>query len=68
MGFLFPKFVSSDLELNRTYQYRCELYQRHIKKVPSGYVITEFLPDVPWAQRWISSRLRTFPITATPFP
>lgn len=49
MKFSFPKFVSSDPELNITYQYRCELYQRHIKKVPSGYVITEFLPDVPWA-------------------
>ena len=45
----FPKFVSSDQKLNDTYNYRCELYQRHIKKVPSGYVITEFLPDVPWA-------------------
>ena len=49
MKFSFPKFVSSDHELNVTYNYRCELYQRHIKKVPSGYVITEFLPDVPWA-------------------
>ena len=45
----FPKFVSSDHKLNVTYHYRCELYQRHMKKVRSGYVITEFLPDVPWA-------------------
>lgn len=49
MKFSFPRFVSSDTELNVTYNYRCALYQRHIKKVPSGYVITEFLPDVPWA-------------------
>lgn len=49
MKISFPKFVSSDHELNVTYHYRCELYQRHIKKVGSGYVITEFLPDVPWA-------------------
>ena len=49
MKFAFPKFVSSNHELDVTYQYRCELYRRHIKKVPSGYVITEFLPDVPWA-------------------
>ena len=49
MNIAFPKFVSSDQELNVTYNYRCALYQHHIKKVPSGYVITEFLPDVPWA-------------------
>ena len=49
MKISFPQFVSSDNELNITYNYRCELYQRHVKKVPSGYVITEFLPDVPWA-------------------
>lgn len=49
MKITFPKFVSSDKELNVTYNYRCELYQRHVKKKPSGYVITEFLPDVPWA-------------------
>ena len=45
----FPKFVSTDNELNITYNYRCELYRRHVKETPSGYVITEFLPDVPWA-------------------
>ncbi len=45
----FPKFCSSDSELNTTYQYRCELYNRHVKQTPAGYVVTEFLPDVPWA-------------------
>lgn len=45
----FPKFLSSDEELNITYNYRCELYGRHVKETPAGYVITEFLPDVPWA-------------------
>lgn len=49
MNITFPKFVSSDCELNTTYQYRCELYQRHVKETPAGHVITEFLPDVPWA-------------------
>lgn len=49
MKITFPKFVSSDNELNITYNYRCELYQRHVKNTPSGYVITEFLPDVPWS-------------------
>lgn len=46
---LFPRFYSSDAELNKTYEYRCALYQKHIKKTPAGHVITEFLPDVPWA-------------------
>lgn len=49
MRIVFPKFESSDQELNITYNYRCALYQRHVKRIPSGYVITEFLPDVPWA-------------------
>lgn len=49
MKITFPEFVSSDKELNITYNYRCELYRKHVKKVPTGYVITEFLPDVSWA-------------------
>lgn len=49
MHITFPNFTSSDRELNITYNYRCELYSRHVKKIPTGYVITEFLPDVPWA-------------------
>ena len=49
MKAVFPKFVSSDPELNLTYDYRCELYNRHVKETPEGHVITEFLPDVPWA-------------------
>ena len=49
MKFAFPSFVSSDRELNITYNYRCELYNRHIKETPAGHVISEFLPDVPWA-------------------
>ncbi len=48
MNIQFPKFTSSDQELNITYDYRCELYQRHVKETPAGHVITEFLPDVPW--------------------
>lgn len=51
---MFPKFVSSDSELNVTYEYRCELFQRHIKKTPTGHIISEFLPDVPWAGKYNS--------------
>ncbi len=49
MNISFPAFVSSDAELNTTYDYRCGLYRRHVKATPAGHVITEFLPDVPWA-------------------
>ena len=46
---VFPKFRSSDKELNITYDYRVSLYERHIKHTPAGYVITEFLHDVPFS-------------------
>ena len=49
MSFTFPSFISSDKELNITYNYRCDLYRKHIKETPVGFVISEFLPDVPWA-------------------
>lgn len=49
MTIAFPKFISSDEDLNVTYDYRRSIYQQHIKKTPIGHVITEFLPDVPWA-------------------
>jgi len=42
MKFAFPSFISSDRELNITYNYRCELYNRHIKETPVGQVISEF--------------------------
>ncbi len=48
----FPKFTSSDEELDITYNYRCEVYQRHVKETPDGHVITEFLPDVPWGGKY----------------
>ena len=49
MSIRFPTFTSSDRELDITYRYRCELYARHVKETPVGHVISEFLPDVPWA-------------------
>ena len=49
MQIQFPKFSSADHELDVTYQYRCELYARHVKETPTGHVITEFLPNVGWS-------------------
>ena len=37
---LFPYFESSDKELDITYRYRCELYEKHIKEIPMGHVIS----------------------------
>ena len=54
MTIAFPKFISSDEDLNVTYDYRRSIYQQHIKKTPTGHVITEFLPDVPWAGVYLS--------------
>ncbi len=45
----FPLFTSSSNELNITYAYRAEVFLKHVKSTPNGYVVTEFLPDVSWA-------------------
>ena len=44
-----PMFECSDTLLEETYLYRWKLYKAHIRDLGSkGYVITEFLDDVPW--------------------
>jgi len=44
-----PFFDYPDKEIKRTYYFRWWTFRKHLKKTESGYVITEFLPDVPWA-------------------
>ena len=44
-----PFFECPDKSLEKTYYFRWWSYRKHVKKTPVGYVITEFLPDVPWA-------------------
>ena len=44
-----PYFECPDKEIERAYYFRWWTYRHHIKRTPSGYVITEFLPDVSWA-------------------
>ncbi len=44
-----PFFECPDKEWERTYYFRWWTYRKHIKHTPDGFVITEFLPDVPWA-------------------
>jgi len=44
-----PFFESSDKGLEEIYYFRWWTFRKHIKTTPEGFVITEFLPDVPWA-------------------
>jgi len=44
-----PFFDASDTEMVRAYYFRWWSYRKHLKQTPDGWVITEFLPDVPWA-------------------
>ena len=44
-----PFFDCPDKALEKTYYFRWWTFRKHIKKTPEGFVITEFLPDVPWA-------------------
>ncbi len=44
-----PLFECPDKQIEETYYFRWWTYRKHIKKTDSGFVITEFLPDVPWA-------------------
>ena len=49
-----PFFECPDKELEKTYYFRWWTYRKHIKKTPEGFIITEFLPDVPWAGKYNS--------------
>jgi predicted GH43/DUF377 family glycosyl hydrolase len=44
-----PRFDCPDAELTRTYWFRWWLYRKHLIKTADGWIVTEFLPDVPWA-------------------
>lgn len=47
-----PLFECPDKELEKTYYFRWWTYRKHIKETPRGFVITEFLPPVPWAGKY----------------
>lgn len=46
-----PRFACPDRDLEETYYFRWWTYRKHIRETPDGYVVTEFLPPVPWAGR-----------------
>ncbi|ULQ53254.1 MGH1-like glycoside hydrolase domain-containing protein [Flavihumibacter fluvii] len=47
-----PLFDCPDSMFLRTYYFRWWTYRKHIKKTPEGFVISEFLPAVPWAGKY----------------
>lgn len=44
-----PLFECPDKDIEEIYYFRWWTYRKHIKSTPDGFIITEFLPDVPWA-------------------
>lgn len=44
-----PLFECPDPELQEIYYFRWWTFRKHIKQTPEGFIITEFLPPVPWA-------------------
>jgi len=44
-----PWFDCPDKQIEETYYYRWWCYRKHLTHTPDGWVVTEFLPPVPWA-------------------
>ncbi|MDR3146693.1 MAG: hypothetical protein LBU21_10475 [Treponema sp.] len=44
-----PLIDIPDRELEAVYYFRWWTYRKHIKKTPTGFIISEFLPTVGWA-------------------
>lgn len=44
-----PMIECPSKEIEKTYYFRWWTYRKQIKDTPKGHIITEFLPDVPWA-------------------
>ena len=44
-----PLLDCPDQEMEQTYYFRWWTFRKHWKETPAGHVLTEFLPDVPWA-------------------
>ena len=44
-----PLFECPDMQMEEIYYFRWWTFRKHIRNTPDGFIITEFLPDVPWA-------------------
>ncbi len=47
-----PLFSCPDKDIERAYYFRWWTFRKHIKKTPDGFIITEFLPQVPWSGKY----------------
>jgi len=47
-----PLLDCPDKVIEQTYYFRWWTYRKHISKTATGYIITEFLPPVPWAGKY----------------
>lgn len=47
-----PLFECPDQEIEQTYFFRWWTYRKHLRQTPDGFVVTEFLPNVPWAGKY----------------
>lgn len=47
-----PLFECPDEDVERAYYFRWWTFRKHVKKTAEGFVITEFLPDVPWSGKY----------------
>jgi hypothetical protein len=44
-----PLFECPDHGMEELYYFRWWTYRKHVRRTADGFVVTEFLPDVPWA-------------------
>ena len=49
--FNIPRFECPDREIESTYYFRWWTYRKHLRNSKDGWVVTEFLPNVPWGAR-----------------
>jgi hypothetical protein len=49
-----PLLECPDKDIEEIYYFRWWTYRKHIKQTPEGFIITEFLPPVPWAGKYNS--------------
>lgn len=47
-----PFFECPDKKIEEIYYFRWWTYRKHLKLTPDGFIVTEFLPDVPWAGKY----------------
>ena len=44
-----PIFSCPDKDIEKVYYFRWWTYRKHLRLTDDGYIITEFLPNVPWS-------------------